>query len=139
MRHFGKEDLLKLYDNCFMDDFLAHIASITHKDVKTISVKVVEDTVIRRIDRKVYNQDNPNLKNRIKDLKIVDNSAILVEEKSKEELEEAAEDEIKLHKLTSQDERVDIDSTENIRTVIVNPESEPSNFERYQINIDWTV
>jgi hypothetical protein len=62
-----------------------------------------------------------------------------VEEKSKEELEEAAEDEIKLHKLTSQDERVDIDSTENIRTVIVNPESEPSNFERYQINIDWTV
>jgi hypothetical protein len=122
-----------------MDDFLAHIASITHKDVKTISVKVVEDTIIRRIDRKVYNQDNPNLKNRIKDLKIVDNSAILVEEKSKEELEEAAEDEIKLHKLTSQDERVDIDSTENIRTVIVNPESEPSNFERYQINIDWTV
>jgi hypothetical protein len=139
VRHFGKEDLLKLYDNCFMDDFLAQIASITHKDVKTISVKVVEDTVIRRIDRKVYNQDNPNLKNRIKDLKIVDNSAILVEEKSKEELEEAAEDEIKLHKLTSQDERVDIDSTENIRTVIVNPESEPSNFERYQINIDWTV
>lgn len=34
---------------------------------------------------------------------------------------------------------IDIDSTENIRTVIVNKEFQESDVERYQINIDWTV
>ena len=34
---------------------------------------------------------------------------------------------------------VDIDSTENIRTVIVNLDADKSTFDRYQINIDWTL
>lgn len=51
-------------------------------------VKVVEDTMIRRIDRKVYNSDNPNIKNSLKDLKIIDNSALLVELKDPAELQQ---------------------------------------------------
>jgi hypothetical protein len=34
---------------------------------------------------------------------------------------------------------IDIDSTENIRTVIVNMDSDKNTFDRYQINIDWTL
>jgi hypothetical protein len=54
-------------------------------------VKIVEDTVIRRIDRKLVSVDNPTIKNTLKDLKIVDNSAILVEMKDPAEIEAEAQ------------------------------------------------
>lgn len=37
--------------------------------------------MIRRIDRLIVNQENPNIKNTLKDVKVGDNSAILVEMK----------------------------------------------------------
>jgi len=98
--------------------------------------------VIRRIDRKLVNVDNPTIKNTLKDLKIIDNSAILVELKDAAELEAEASEDLEVKKLASakpDDENVDIDSTENIRTVILNMDSDKSSFERYQINIDWTL
>ena len=55
-------------------------------------MKIVEDTVIRRIDRKLVSIDNPTIKNTLEDLKIVDNSAILVEMKDPAEIEAEAED-----------------------------------------------
>ena len=54
-------------------------------------MKIVEDTVIRRIDRKLVSVDNPTIKNTLKDLKIVDNSAILVEMKDPAEIEAEAQ------------------------------------------------
>jgi hypothetical protein len=111
-------------------------------------IKIVEDTMIRRIDRKVFNSDNPNLKNTLKDLKILDNSALLVELKDPTELQQdlALGDDgevITLNKVSApskdDEEMVDIDSTENIRTVIVNMDSDKNTFDRYQINIDWTL
>ena len=130
LRHFGKEDQLQVYDNMNVDDFIYQISLKVDKQAKLLSVKVVEDTVIRRIDRRVMNIDNPNIKNTLKNLKIIDNSALLVEEKSAEEQEDT-DDVIKLAQMKSDDEQVDIDSTDNIRTVIVNLEQEPQNFERY--------
>jgi hypothetical protein len=111
-------------------------------------IKIVEDTMIRRIDRKVFNSDNPNLKNTLKDLKILDNSALLIELKDPTELQQdlALGDDgevITLNKVSApskdDEEMVDIDSTENIRTVIVNMDSDKNTFDRYQINIDWTL
>ena len=61
---------------------------------KSISVKVVEDTVIRRVDRKVVNAENPTIKNRLKDLKIVENTALLVEIKDPAEMEEEKDMEV---------------------------------------------
>ena len=101
-------------------------------------MKVCEDTIVRRIDRQLLNRDNPNIKNTLKDLRIVDNSALLVEMRDQNEVEEFDE-EHKLVQMKSADERIDIDSTENIRTVIVNTEFNKSNFERYQFNLDWTL
>jgi hypothetical protein len=57
-------------------------------------VKVVEDTVIRRVDRKLVSVDNATIKNTVKDLKIIDNSAILVEMKDPAEME-AEDQEVK--------------------------------------------
>ena len=34
---------------------------------------------------------------------------------------------------------IDVDDTENIRTVIVNTEFDVQEFIRYQINIDWSL
>jgi len=112
-------------------------------------IKVVEDTMIRRIDRKVFNSDNPNLKNTLKDLKILDNSALLVELKDPAELQQDLVqgddgEVITLNKGSApskndDEEMIDIDSTENIRTVIVNMDSDKNTFDRYQINIDWTL
>ncbi len=57
-------------------------------------MKVVEDTVIRRVDRKLVSVDNATIKNTVKDLKIIDNSAILVEMKDPAEME-AEDQEVK--------------------------------------------
>ena len=125
-----------------MEDLIQRISFLTQLEANAISVKVVEETVIRRVDRKLVNQDNPTIKNTLRDLKIIDNSAILVEMKDPAELEaDASQDqEIKQLNIKGQDdEKIDIDSTENIRTVIVNMDSDKSTFDRYQINIDWTL
>ena len=135
VRHFGNEDSVQVYNSMPMDAFLALLSVKIGREISTVTVKVVEDTLIRRIDKRVMNIDNPNIKNTLRDLKIVDNSALLIEEKSEEELTESTE----VVGLPSTTDTVNIDSTENIRTVIVNLESDPNTFERYSINIDWTV
>ena len=71
-----------------MDDLIQRISVVTQLEAKTLMVKVVEDTMIRRIDRKVFNPDNPNIKNTLKELKIIDNSALLVELKDPAELQQ---------------------------------------------------
>jgi hypothetical protein len=103
-----------------MDDFLALLSVKIDRDISTVTVKVVEETLIRRIDKRVMNIDNPNVKNTLRDLKIVDNSALLIEEKSQEELAESEATEVVA--ISNASDVVNIDSTENIRTVIVNLE-----------------
>jgi hypothetical protein len=88
VRHFGNENIIKVYNNLPLDDLIHLISLITQVEGKTLMIKVVEDTMIRRIDRKVFNSDNPNLKNTLKDLKILDNSALLVELKDPAELQQ---------------------------------------------------
>jgi len=78
--------LIKTYNNLTLEDLIQRISVLTQIEAKQLMVKVVEDTVIRRVDRKTLNQDNPNVKNTLKDLKIIDNSALLVELKDPEEL-----------------------------------------------------
>ena len=44
-----------------------------------MSVKIVEESMIRRIDKHIKNQDDPTKYNTLKDVKIVENTAILFE------------------------------------------------------------
>ena len=149
VRHFGNENMVEVYNNLPLDDLIQRISILTQLEAKTQMIKIVEDTMIRRIDRKVFNSDNPNIKNTLKDLKIIDNSALLVELKDPAELQQKLVqgddgDVITINKVSApskneDEEMIDIDSTENIRTVIVNMDSDKNTFDRYQINIDWTL
>jgi hypothetical protein len=87
VRHFGNENIVKVYNNLPLEDLIHHISLLTQLEAKTLMIKVVEDTMIRRIDRKLLNADNPNLKNTCKDLKLIDNTALLVELKDPSELQ----------------------------------------------------
>ena len=82
-----------------MEDLIQRISQVTQLDGHTISVKVVEDTVIRRVDRKLVHADNPTIKNTLKDLKIIDNSALLVELKDPAEMEADASEDQEIKKI----------------------------------------
>ena len=64
----------------------------------------MEDTVIRRVDRKLVSIDNPTIKNTLRDLKIVDNSALLIELKDPAELEAEASEDQEVKKLAKTDD-----------------------------------
>lgn len=67
-------------------------------------------------------------------MKIVDLTALMVEDKDATQLEAEENDDVVLLKENQKaqaDDYVDIDSTENIRTVIVNLESDKNTFDRY--------
>lgn len=71
----------------------------------------------------------------------MDNSAILVEARPDDEPEEAPEAHpISGPKAQASDNDIQhIDDSANIRTVIVNTSTSLETFERFQINIDWTL
>ena len=104
LRHFGQETLLKVYNNLCMEDLIFKISHVTQLEPNTLSVKVVEDTVIRRVDRKLVSIDNPTIKNTLRDLKIVDNSALLIELKDPAELEAEASEDQEVKKLAKTDD-----------------------------------
>jgi len=104
LRHFGQETVLKVYNNLCMEDLIFKISHVTQLEPNTLSVKVVEDTVIRRVDRKLVSIDNPTIKNTLRDLKIVDNSALLIELKDPAELEAEASEDQEVKKLAKTDD-----------------------------------
>jgi hypothetical protein len=87
VRSAESEFTLKVYNNINLEELIQLIAFRVNLEPQKISIKVVEDTVIRRVDRLKYNKDIPNVKNTLRDLKIVENSALLVEEKDPSEVE----------------------------------------------------
>lgn len=62
-----------------LEDLLKKISDITTIPLNQISLKVVEESLIRRIDKQINNADNPTKKNTLKDVKLIDNTALLVE------------------------------------------------------------
>lgn len=77
--------MMQVYNNLTIEELLYKIEAMTTIPFKQISLKVVEDTVIRRIDRQIKNVYNPNVKNTLKDVKVVDNTSILVETKEEDD------------------------------------------------------
>jgi hypothetical protein len=55
VRHFGNENTLRVYNNLVLEDFINRVGELTQIEAKQLSIKVVEDTVIRRVDRKTLN------------------------------------------------------------------------------------
>ena len=76
------------YSNLPLPTLLKKISGVFNLQVKTMCVKLIEETRISRVDTQIYAKDNPNRMNSVKDLKICHNSALLVEEKDPSEIEE---------------------------------------------------
>ncbi len=62
-----------------IDGLLTRFEAMTNLEKSKISAKVVEENLIRRIDRLTYNKEKPTVLNTLFDLKIVDNSALLLD------------------------------------------------------------
>ncbi len=113
---------MSVYNNLMLEEFIGKVEQMTSIPANLVSLKVVDDTMIRRIDRQIWNIDDPNVKNRLKDLKIVDNTAILVEMKDEQQVEMEKNEPVyhlEENGKKTESDFIDIDSTENIRTVIV--------------------
>ena len=70
---------MQVYTNLTVDGLLTRFESMTNLEKSKICAKVVEEKLIRRIDRLTHNKENPAILNTLFHLKIVDNSALLLE------------------------------------------------------------
>ncbi len=97
---------------------------------------MVDETKIIRLDSQVFAKDDPSRLNSLKDCKVGHNAALLVERKQADEIE--SENSTDAAPLYSPDV-INVDDTEDLRTVIVNTDSDKETFFRYQCNLEWTL
>lgn len=103
--------------------------------------KLIEDTKQTRIDRLVWNKEFSTLPpdqwvaNQLKDIRIVHNSAFLVEMKDEQDLEDDTE--MAQGKASYEPTVVDLDDTESDRTVIATVGD--GEVQRYQVNLEWSL
>lgn len=72
-----------------MEDFIFVLSSASNIPPEKLKLKLCEETMTRRIDRKIYNEKDPMRKNTLQDLKVIHNSVFLVEIKEASESEPA--------------------------------------------------
>lgn len=88
---------------------------------------MVEETRIIRLDTQIYDKEDPTKLNSLKDCKVCHNTALLVERKDTEELEPQIADASTKYN----PDVVNIDDTEDLRTVIVNTDCDKENYQRF--------
>ena len=131
---FGNELDLKLYSNMTVQEFLTNMAAVGGIEVDKMKAKIIEETKVIRIDTQIYEKETSTLPlemrvlNTLADVKVQSNSMILCDEKTDEELEDQDQD--KDNDDPKKYEEL-INDSENIRTVIVNLESDLQDFQRY--------
>lgn len=103
---------------------------------KELKVKMVDETKIIRFDNQIFAKDDPSRLNSLKDCKVGHNAALLVERKQADEID--SENSTDAAPLYSPDV-INVDDTEDLRTVIVNTDSDKETFFRYQCNLEWTL
>ena len=119
---------------------LDEVSSLSGLEVSKLRLKHVEETQSKRIDTQLYLKETMTLPdelrvlNTLHDVRLSHNCALMIEEKSAEEI--AGESEGTGGAATTEIEH--LDDSENARTVIANV-SGFDEFQRYQVNIDWTI
>ena len=131
---FGNELDMKLYSNMTVQEFLTNMAAVGGIEVEKMKAKIIEETKAVRIDSQIYEKETSTLPlemrvlNTLADVKVQNNTMILCDEKTDEELNEQNQDQ------GDDDKAQDIellDDSENIRTVIVNLEQDLQDIQRY--------
>ena len=95
---FGTELELHKYTNQTVMELLDQISSISDLDANKIKLKVLEETQTRRIDQLIYDKETLTLPlelrvlNTLFDVKMKNNSILMVEEKNDDEIVEDGQD-----------------------------------------------
>lgn len=127
------------YDSLTIESLMEHVSALKGLEGSKIKAIALEEGKRRRIDSKKRGKKDHHL-NTLADLKIVDNTAIVIELRTEDEitrqlaLEAAEEQEEAVQgeaQVTSQpkDDIIDVDSTPNIRTCVVNTDTDPGVYE----------
>ena len=139
VRFAAKEETRCIYSNMTVEDFMTSLESFSALESSQMKLRVVEETLTRRIDTKTLNEEL--LPNTLKDVKVVHNTQFLLETKDGSEVDEDG-NQLPQDKSSTSKKDADVeylDDSENMRTIIVNTEYDKSSFQRYQVNIDQTL
>ena len=103
---------------------------------------------MRRLDRLKYDVEKDR-EHTLKTLNVNDNAQVVVELKSDEELKQEEQNKVNLPadsidpnsttKSSAQELGIDVDETENIRSVIMHKEEDPEFLERFNVDVNWTI
>lgn len=84
----ASESILQdIYSSVTLEDFIKVLSVVSQIPTEKLKLKLCEETMTRRLDRKIYNEKDPMVKNTLQDLKVVHNSVFLVEIKDATESE----------------------------------------------------
>lgn len=107
-----------------------HASNLTGIEKQKLSIKAVEEISIRRLDKLMYNPNDPTQLATLAHLKVKDNTAILIEEKQEGELD------------TQEDVGVPLvkngEMNADIKTVIVQSVEDLNDFNRIVVDLEWS-
>ena len=92
IRMFGMDEFdLQVYNNIQLSDFLKQLVSLSGADERSVKIRAVDQTFIRRIDNKKMFNKETNMPSVLSDFKIKDGTAIMVEIKEDHEIDNEEE------------------------------------------------
>jgi hypothetical protein len=149
LRNKEEESRVIMYRNMLCSEFLEKVAQLYGYDsLKKIKCTYFVDGLMRRLDRLKYDVEKQR-DHTLNTLSINDNAQVLVEAKTQEELKIEEENASKLQtdfidpeaktKAQTTELGIDVDETDNIRSVILHREEDPEFLERFNIDINWTI
>jgi len=130
-------------------DFIQEVAEkYGYESWKEIKCIYFVDGVMRRLDRLKYDTDKER-DHTLKTLGVTNNAQVVVEAKTEEEIKLENEHSVKLQTdfidpnaqttATTQELGMDVDQTENIRSVLMHKEEDPEFLERFNVDLNWTI
>lgn len=148
-RYQDEEQRRIMYRHMLCSEFIQKTAELyDFENWKSIKCTYFVDGLMRRLDRLKYDVEKQR-DHTLKTLGVNDNAQVVVEKKTEEEIKQEEENKNKLPSdfidptqqtsATTQDISIDVDKTENIRSVIMHKEEDPEFLERFNVDINWTI
>jgi len=141
------ENRFIMYRDMTCGDFVQKTAELYGFDhYKKIKCIYFADGIMRRLDRLKYDVEKQR-DHTLKSLNLRDSSCIVVEDKSAEEIEiEEKNSSLPANFIdpdstfaTTSEQIINVDETENIRTVLMYKEEDSEFLERFNVDLNWTI
>ena len=142
------ESRVIMYKNMTCGDFIQKTAEVFGYDSwKKVKCTYFVDGVMRRLDRLKYDVEKQR-DHTLKSLNLKDWAQVVVEEKSEEEIKIEEQnknmqadfiDPNSSSAPTTTETYINVDETENIRSVLMHKEEDPEFLERFNVDLNWTI